>query len=165
MDADGNVWIATDAGLSQIGADGEVAFTLTDANSGLIDNDVTSLLFDGATSELWIGTYNGLSRLKVRTGSVDEPGDLAVFPNPFFNDGSGHVTFAGLPLGSALRIYAADGRLVTHIAGVAGRGSLSWGGQNEAGFLVGSGIYLFVAEDGIGNRVRGRLALIAGHPR
>lgn len=165
MDADGNIWIATDAGLSQIGADGEVAFTLTAANSGLIDNDVTSLLYDGAISELWIGTYNGLSRLKVRTGGTEGPEGLAVYPNPFFNHGSGRVTFSGLPLGSSLHIYAADGQLVDHIAGIPGRGSLSWRGQNEDGFLVGSGIYLFVAEDGIGNRVRGRLAVIAGSPR
>jgi len=165
MDADGNVWIATDAGLSQIGADGEVAFTLTSANSGLIDNDVTSLLFDGGASELWIGTYNGLSRLKVRTGNAQEPADLAVYPNPFYSDGTGHVTFAGLPLGSSLRIYAADGQPVARVPGVAGRGSLSWGGLNDAGLLVGSGIYLYVAEDDSGNRVRGRLAVIAGRLR
>ena len=161
LDGDGNLWVATEAGLSQIGRDGEVAFTLTESNSGLASNRVTSLLFDVGASELWIGTFNGLNRLVVQQGRDVEPSGLVVYPNPFTNRG-GQLTFAGLPLGASLRIYAADGLPVARVAGAPGRGTLTWGGQNEAGFLVGSGVYLYVAEDEDGNRVRGRFAVIAG---
>ena len=70
--------------------------------------------------------------------------------------------FAGFPLGASLGIYTVDGLPVARVEGVPGQGTLTWGGQNEAGFLVGSGVYLYVAENEDGNRVSGRFAVIAG---
>ena len=162
LDGAGNLWVATEGGLSQIGSDGEVAFTLTESNSGLSSSRVTSLLFDPAAGELWIGTFSGLNRLVLQQGESGGPSGLVVYPNPFDNTGEAPLTFAGLPLGASLRIFAADGSPVARVAGVPGLGTLTWRGQNEAGFLVASGVYLFAAEDADGHSVRGRFAVVAG---
>lgn len=161
-DPQGNIWVGTEAGLTQIGADGEVVFTLNRSNSGLIDDRVKSLFFDARNEEMWIGTFDGLSRLKVTQGNtqVETPGQ-GIYPNPFVLGRSGsQLTLTGLPLGASVRIFTADGQLVRRLEGAVGRGSLSWNGQNEAGFLVGSGIYLFIAENKDRNRIDGKFAVV-----
>ena len=164
LDGDGHLWVATGSGLSRID-DGEVAFTLTSTNSGLINDRVTGLLFDEDSNELWIGTFDGLNRLRLGTTPADGGNPIAssgVFPNPFVTDGRARLTFSGLPLGATLQIYTLQGEQVTsHDAGI-GRGSVSWNGLNDAGFLVGSGIYLYVAQAPSSSSVRGRFAVIDG---
>ena len=166
VDAAGNIWVGTEEGLARINSRGEWEFTFTTSNSGLIDNRVKSLFFDEIEGELWIGTFDGLSRLTLGAtapeGKASE--DLAIYPNPFdpFNEEGKPLTVSGLPLGASLRIYRPSGQLVSHLPGEPGRGTLSWKGVNEAGFLVGSGVYLIVAEDSQGNRRRGKVAVING---
>ena len=72
------------------------------------------------------------------------------------------LTFKGLPLGASLRIYSASGDLVTGLRGEAGLGTVTWDGQNEAGYLVASGVYYYVAENEAGESVSGRFALVSG---
>ena len=166
VDAAGNIWVGTEEGLARINSRGEWEFTFTTSNSGLIDNRVKSLFFDEGEGELWIGTFDGLSRLTLgASGPGGGPGEgLAIHPNPFdpFNEEGDPLTVSGLPLGASLRIYRPSGQLVSHLPGEPGRGTLSWRGENEAGFLVGSGVYLIVAEDAQGNRRRGKVAVING---
>ena len=166
VDAAGNIWVGTEEGLARINSRGEWEFTFTTSNSGLIDNRVKSLFFDEGEGELWIGTFDGLSRLTLgATAPGGGPGEgLAIHPNPFdpFNEEGDPLTVSGLPLGASLRIYRPSGQLVSHLPGEPGRGTLSWRGENEAGFLVGSGVYLIVAEDAQGNRRRGKVAVING---
>ncbi len=163
VDDGGNVWVGTEGGLSQIAGD-EVVFTLTKTNSGLIDNRVKSLLFDGDKGEMWIGTFDGLSRLRISSGGGGgKPlSGLVVYPNPFVTGEADELTFSGLPLGASLKIYGLDGQLVARVPGVPGRATLSWRGQNEAGFVVGSGIYYFVAADSGGKRITGKVAVVNG---
>jgi len=61
-----------------------------------------------------------------------------------------------------LQIYTLQGELVTSLDAGIGRGSVSWNGLNDAGFLVGSGIYLYVAQAPSSSSVRGRFAVIDG---
>ena len=161
-DTQGNIWVGTDAGLTQIGADGEIAITLTTFNSGLINNRVNSLRFNGDTGELWIGTLDGLARLQVI--STSNGGGVVgshPFPNPFDpREGAGTMTITGMPLGATVRIFALDGTLVREIPGEPGLGTATWNGLNASGFLMASGIYFFLAEDDAGNRVRGKFALV-----
>ena len=165
-DAAGNVWVATEAGLSQIGARGQVQFTFNRGNSGLIDDRVKSLLFDPERGEMWIGTFDGLNRLQLGLVTTQDPAPgLGVFPNPFDPGRNQQLTFSGLPLGSAVNIYRADGQLVRHLPGEPGKGSAAWSGLLEGGFVAASGIYFFVSEDEEGNRVRGKFALIDGASR
>ncbi len=161
-DSQGNVWVGTDLGLTQIGADGEIAITLTTANSGLINNRVKSLFFDDRKGELWIGTLDGLSRLQVNPVYNGASFQARVYPNPFLLGTRGAtLTFVDLPLGASLRIFALDGSLVQKIEGEPGRGTISWDGFNQSRFsLVGSGLYFFIAEDEAGNRVKGKFAVV-----
>jgi streptogramin lyase len=164
IDGDGHLWVGTSAGLSRID-DGEVAFTLTSTNSGLINDRVTGLLFDAGANELWVGTFDGLSRLRLGTASSngeDPVSGSGVFPNPFVTDGHQQLTFAGLPLGATLEIYTLQGELVTSLEAGVGRGSISWSGLNDEGFLVGSGIYFYVAQAPSSEIVRGRFAIVDG---
>ena len=165
-DAAGNIWVATEEGLALINPRREWEFTYTTTNSGLIDNRVKSLLFDEVEGELWIGTFDGLSRLSLGTSAPGEkPGNgLTIYPNPFnpLNEKKVPLTVSGLPLGATLRIYRPSGQLVTQLPGQPGRGTVSWKGVNEAGFLVGSGVYVIVAEDADGNRRQGKVAVVNG---
>lgn len=161
QDDQGNTWVGTEGGLARISPQGEVEFSFTKANSLLIDNRVKSLLFAPEKRELWIGTYDGLSRLHL--GEVDRPGGggLSVYPNPFVLEGAGSTLhFAGLPLGASLRIFTLSGELVAQLEGVPGQGSLEWQGQNQAGVLVGSGVYLYVATDEAGRTTKGKFAVV-----
>ncbi|MBI2504609.1 MAG: hypothetical protein HYW07_15425 [Candidatus Latescibacteria bacterium] len=158
----GNVWVGTEGGLARISPQGEVEFTFTKTNSPLIDNRVKALLFDPEKRELWIGTFEGLNRLHL--GEVTTPGgsSLRVYPSPFVLHGRGAtLRFAGLPLGASLRIFSLDGRLVAQLDGVPGQGTLEWQGQNQAGILVGSGIYFFVATDEAGHSTMGKFAVVS----
>jgi len=160
-DARGNIWVGTEAGLAQITTAGDVAFALTSANSGLIADQINSLLFDPVEGALWIGTMDGLSRLRVEGGKRANGPVWQVFPNPFeIGHLSAELTFAGLPLGAGLDIFTIDGHLVRRIEGTPGQGTILWNGQNEAGFLVGSGIYIFVAQGETGAPTRGRFAVV-----
>jgi ligand-binding sensor domain-containing protein len=158
--ANGDVWVGTESGIAQINASGEVAFALSTSNSGLIDDRVNSLLFDDERGELWIGTLNGLSRLRVSAGEgeVDRRGQ--VYPNPLvLGQRGGLLTLSGLPLGAGVSIYTASGQLVQRIDGIPGMGSATWDGLNSAGFLVGSGVYYYVASDET-THVLGKFAVV-----
>jgi signal transduction histidine kinase/ligand-binding sensor domain-containing protein len=62
-DTNGNLWIATDTGLLKLRADKldekPTVYTVTD---GLAGNDVRVLLQD-RQSQIWVGTYSGLTRI------------------------------------------------------------------------------------------------------
>ena len=159
-DACGNMWVATDEGLTRISGAGNVAIPFTKRNSGLINNRVNSLLFDEENQRMWIATFDGLNRLDIPTCDEENPTGLVVYPNPFVNTSGSDVTFDGLPLGATVQIFTAAGELIKQLDGVAGQGRHLWNGQNESGFLVSSGIYIFVADDGAGNRILGKFAIL-----
>jgi ligand-binding sensor domain-containing protein len=162
-DDSGNIWVGTEGGLTRIGADGEIDFTMTQSNSGLIDNRVKGLTFDSRLGEMWIGTFDGLSRLRVGASEeTDGPEGFSVYPNPFVTAGRDELTFTGLPLSAALRIYTIAGEPVAALQVDPGRASITWNGLNDSGFLVASGIYYYIAEGETGERSRGRFAVVNG---
>ena len=161
-DEDGNVWVGTSAGLSRIRADGQVDLNFTSGNSCLIGNQVKGLRYDADGGDLWIGTLDGLSRLRLRAVDDGRPELASVYPNPYVTAGREEVSITGLPLGATLRIYSASGDLVATRRGEAGRGTITWDGLNEAGYLVAAGVYYYVAESESGEPVSGRFALVKG---
>ena len=164
-DDGGNVWVGTEAGLVRIVAGGRVDPPFTKRNSQLIDDRVKGLRYDSDRGELWIGTLDGLSRLRLSSEDGPPPEASRVFPNPFVRTGGRELTFTGLPLGAGLRIYSASGDLVADLRGDAGLGTVTWDGQNNAGYLVASGIYYYLAEGESGESVSGRFALVNGGRR
>ena len=156
----GRIWVGTQGGLARIDAEGQVEFAL-DTSDGLVNNRVNSLYFDQENGALWIGTLGGMSRLQLGTSGAAAGPQAYAYPNPFRIGVHGAaLTFADLPLGSSVRIFTAAGELVRQLDGAAGQGTVTWHGQSAAGFLVGSGIYYFVAQPETGDAVRGKFAVI-----
>ena len=156
----GRIWVGTEGGLARIDTEGQVEFAL-DTSDGLVNNRVNSLYFDRENDALWIGTLGGMSRLQLGTSGTAAGTQVYAYPNPFRIGVRGaSLTFADLPLGADVRIFTAAGELVRELDGVAGEGAVTWNGQSAAGFLVGSGIYYFVAQAETGDVVRGKFAVI-----
>ena len=156
----GRIWVGTEGGLARIDAEGRVEFAL-DTSDGLVNNRVNSLYFDRESGALWIGTLGGMSRLQLGGSGVAAGPQAYAYPNPFHSGVHGAaLTFADLPLGAGVRIFTAAGAFVRQLDGAAGDGAVTWDGQSEAGFLVGSGIYYFVAQTETGDAVRGKFAVI-----
>ena len=156
----GRIWVGTEGGLARIDTEGQIEFAL-DTSDGLVNNRVNSLYFDQGNSALWIGTLGGMSRLQLGTSGAAAGPQAYAYPNPFLIGVRGvALTFADLPLGAGVRIFTAAGELVRQLDGVAGDGAVTWNGQSAAGFLVGSGIYYFVAQAETGDAVRGKFAVI-----
>ncbi len=156
----GRIWIGTEGGLARIDTEGQVEFAL-DTSDGLVNNRVNSLYFDRENDALWIGTLDGMSRLQLGASGAAAGPQAYAYPNPFHIGVRGaSLTFADLPLGAGVRIFTAAGELIRQLDGAAGEGAVTWNGQSAAGFLVGSGIYYFVAQAETGNAVRGKFAVI-----
>ncbi len=93
--------------------------------------------------------------------SVSNLNALVVYPNPFRpNSGLGHirVNFDNLPSGAKLRIFTSDGRRVSEGIVPGGSNALSWDGRNDAGRVVASGVYVYVAEFA-GQRIVGKVVV------
>ncbi len=158
----GRIWVGTEGGLARIDTEGQVEFAL-DTSDGLVNNRVNSLHFDQENGALWVGTLAGMSRLQLGGSGIAAGPQAYAYPNPFHTGVRGAaLTFADLPLGAGVRIFTAAGELVRQLDGAAGQGAVTWNGQSAAGFLVGSGIYYFVAQAETGDAVRGKFAVING---
>ena len=156
----GRIWVGTESGLARIDTEGQVEFAL-DTSDGLVNNRVNSLYFDRENDALWIGTLAGMSRLQLGVSGAAAGPQAYAYPNPFYIGVRGaSLTFADLPLGAGVRIFTAAGELIRQLDGAAGEGAVTWNGQSAAGFLVGSGIYYFVAQAETGDAVRGKFAVI-----
>ncbi len=166
LDACGNLWVATEGGLTHISPGGEIALPLTSRNSPLINNRVNSLLFDASRGQLWIGTFDGLSRTRLPDCDREVSGDsgeggLQIYPNPFtLSDGESSLILDGIAAGMTVQIFTISGELVRRLEGTSGQRMLTWDGRNDSGFPVSSGIYVLVADDGAGKRIRGRFAVV-----
>ena len=156
----GRIWVGTEGGLARISTEGQVEFAL-DTSDGLVNNRVNSLYLDRENDALWIGTLAGMSRLQLGTSGTAAGPQAYAYPNPFHIGVRGaSLTFADLPLGASVRIFTTAGELIRQLDGAAGDGAVTWNGQSAAGFLVGSGIYYFVAQAETGDAVRGKFAVI-----
>ncbi|HID11797.1 MAG TPA: hypothetical protein EYP17_10945 [Candidatus Latescibacteria bacterium] len=153
---DGGIWLGTDGGLVHL-KDGS-AVTYTRQNSPLVNNFVYALLFDSKTGYLWVGTAHGLSRLRISlTSEISAPVEAS--PNPFSPE-EGPLTFRNLPEGSSLCIFSPSGELVRSLSPKGGKTKVDWKGDNDAGYLVGSGVYLYVVRDPQGGTQVGKVALV-----
>lgn len=79
-----------------------------------------------------------------------------VFPSPL--KGAGSVTFANFPPSVTLRVFDFTGRLVKTLM-TDSQGAAAWNTVDDAGQLVGSGVYLAIAESGSGAAGRAKFAV------
>jgi len=85
---------------------------------------------------------------------------VKVYPNPWRSDkhADKSVTFAGLPLGTTIKIFTVSGHEVKELH--ADGPSILWDLKTESGNKVASGLYIYLVTDSQGNKVRGKLAII-----
>jgi hypothetical protein len=86
-------------------------------------------------------------------------GHIRVYPNPWRSDQDTdpHMVFDHLAANTTIKIFTIAGQLVRTLSG---NDAAQWDLHNSAGDRVGSGIYLFLAEDGQGSRARGKIAVL-----
>jgi hypothetical protein len=82
----------------------------------------------------------------------------APFPNPY-RPGSGALTFGFLTAEAEVAIFDASGNLVRTLIERDGDGGVQWDGRNQAGQMVGTGVYLYRIAHGAEARV-GKLAVL-----
>jgi len=106
----------------------------------------------GLSSDAASGTVNfvsaGFSQVKV-------------YPNPWRADkhtGRPAMTFAGLTVGTTIKIFTLAGRQVRKLA--TDGPSLAWDLNDESGNKVASGVYPYLITDGQGGKTKGKIAII-----
>jgi hypothetical protein len=170
VDAGGGVWLATASGLFHRAAGGTAELFQT-TNSPLVSNDVHSVVIDRVTGDLWIGTGEGVNRL--RPGQLGAPAgvsrQLVVSPNPVSLAG-GSVLFQvrtadGEPLTrTPIDLFDVAGRWVGRVRSD-GQGLLTWDGVSRSGRQLTGGVYFLraLAVSAAGDwetRALGRLVLL-----
>ncbi|MFQ5824045.1 MAG: FlgD immunoglobulin-like domain containing protein [bacterium] len=163
VDARNNKWFGTAAGVSVLSNDGVTWTHFTTGNSPLVSNNVISFVFNTESGEVWIGTTNGLSRLK--TSFIEPKEDLRLltgYPNPFIIDGSGNnFIIKNLAENTNIRIYNVAGSIVkTFKAEQIPGAQVVWDGRDDNGNFVPSGIYVYLANTENGLSASGKVAVI-----
>jgi ligand-binding sensor domain-containing protein len=166
VDAEDNKWFGTDGGVSVMDRDFNWIHYFRTAEdvlypSGLVSNYVTALTSNPVTGEVWIGTPDGLSRLKTpyqQTGA--ELGEVQPYPNPF-RPGVQHMYVQDIGVFDGMKVYTVSGRLVRSLTWremiTPGQG---WDGRNSEGRLISSGVYILVCYTNDGKTSRGKVAVL-----
>ncbi|MFQ5602032.1 MAG: two-component regulator propeller domain-containing protein [bacterium] len=163
VDARNNKWFGTANGVSVLSNDGVSWTHYTTGNSPLVSGNVLSFAFNFESGEVWIGTSNGLSRLKTPfTASKQNLSLLSGYPNPFVIDRTNKVfTITNLAENTKVVIYNATGSIVKTFKPEEIPGArVEWDGKNEKNQFVASGIYVYLAFTDTGVSAAGKVAVI-----
>jgi len=163
VDALNRKWIATEKGVIVLSFDGlDVLFTFTTSNSPLVNDDVRSLLAVEATGDVYIGTINGLSRVRTeavvgsRTAEV-----LRISPQPLLLPSSDGIRIDGLPENAVVKILTVSGALVRELNSPGGAVAF-WDGLDSDGYPVRSGVYVVAAASPQGDvAATGKVAVVS----
>ena len=91
--------------------------------------------------------------------------DIVVYPNPFDRRRDDYLSFIGLPLFARVQIASLDGELLWTGREEDLKGNeIRWLGVNEAGFIVGSGVYIYSIRDEDGELLRRDKIAVLGRP-
>jgi ligand-binding sensor domain-containing protein len=150
LDAGGNVWIATDAGLAVLAPDGTLeTYTIAD---GLVDDAVACLAWDAAAGAMWAGTAHGISRIVLGGGAAPGfSGRTYVYPNPVRASDPG-IRLGGLTDAIQGEVRDPAGRLIRRFHADP-TSTLIWDLNGTDGGAAASGIYLVVLRDKGASRV------------
>ncbi len=176
VDKYNNKWFATTGGVSILRAehspwDKNAWLGYNRENSGLVDNSVQSIFVNNKTSQVLIGTDNGMS---VYYGSFvqiqDDFKKMIGGPNPFIlSEKTVKFTITHLMKNSTVKIFSINGTLIRRLSPekkltdgtLQVDGSRAyWDGRDRNGYPVQSGIYLFFAYSEDGKAKAGKIAVI-----
>lgn len=160
VDALNRKWIGTDNGVVVLSSDGtELLATYTESNSPLVNNQIRAILPNDLTGEIYIGTVEGMNKVKteaVRSEIVDR---LSATPQPYELSSSEPMRITGLPSNSTVKILSLSGTLIREFRAPGG-GVAFWNGRDASGEPVASGVYLIAARSSLGETVIGKAAVV-----
>ncbi len=153
VDGGNRKWFGTNRlGVYVISSDNmEQVHHFTAESSGLLSDNIESIVMDDATGEVYISTDKGLcSFANDATPGYDtlEKDNVYAYPNPVKPDYTGDVTIVGLSYNSEIHITTSSGQLVAQ--GRSNGGTFTWDTCDLQGHRVASGVYMVMAatEDG-----------------
>ncbi len=142
VDAANRKWVGTTNGLWLISADGKdelLKFTVD--NSPLPDNQITDIVIDDRTGEVFISTIGGLvSYQGDAMGACEDCDGALVYPNPVKPDYDGPIAIKGLVEDAYVKITDVNGTLIYQ--GKANGTQMIWNGKGYKGERAKSGVYL-----------------------
>lgn len=148
VDAVNQKWIATENGLFVLSEDGaDLVATFTSRNTIFQSSLIKTVAIDKATGIVYVGTDEGL--YSGQTSIVNPDPDYSAircFPQPFNPAIHQSVTIEGLSEQTGISIITPSGMPIRSLTSQSGR--IIWDGRNDQGELVGSGVYLILAQSG-----------------
>jgi len=147
VDGANNKWVSVaGAGVFQFSPNGqETLQRFNMQNSPLPSNDITDILVDGKSGEVFFVSNKGIVSLSnFITETSESLSNVKVFPNPVRPDFTGEVKITGLITGANVKITDVAGNLVFEKK--AEGGTVLWNTYNFSGAKVASGVYMvFIA--------------------
>lgn len=155
VDGGNRKWFGTSGlGVYVVSSDNmEQVYHFTSENSGLLSDNIESIVIDDATGEVYIATDKGLcSYSSDATGSNEtlEKDNIYAYPNPVKPDYTGDVTIVGLAYDTEIHITTSSGQLVAQ--GRSNGGTFIWNTCDLQGRRVASGVYMVMTATADGKK-------------
>jgi len=158
FDSWGNIWIGAENGLVRIDVSSGGVELYTMINSRLVCDEIRNLTIDTITGDLYVSTAGGISRYISSTGRLTSMLELVLArPNPFVIDSHDDGVGFGFARPHTLQIFSVAGELVWEATALSHH---TWGGRNQSGEPVASGVYFFLLQDAEGNVGKGKFLLV-----
>lgn len=161
VDGGNRKWMGTNNGVWLFDPSGEeLIYNFTVENSPLLSNKIVSISINPNNGEVFFGTDKGMSSFRsTATHSINQFGEVKIFPNPVTADYMGHVAIDGLYTDANVKITDISGRLIWQTK--ANGGLAVWNARQVNGDRINTGMYLVfaTAEDGTERHV-GKIAVI-----
>lgn len=148
VDVSGKKWLALESGIVVLSEQSEqVESIYTSANSGLLSNSISKLIYNDETGEVFALTDFGLSIFNSsKIKGAPNPETPVIYPNPFLPEQHQSVWLKGLSKDSEVIIMNMAGKIIRRLPPVSGFVN-AWDGRDADGELVSSGIYIISYRD------------------
>lgn len=146
VDGANRKWFGTrNSGVFLTNPDGtEMIQSFNITNSPLLSNEISSIVIDNQSGEVYFGTEGGVISYRGMATREDlYTGPVYAFPNPVRPGYTGLITVKGVPSESVVKITDLTGNLV--FEGESLGGQITWDGHERSGKPVTSGVYLVFA--------------------
>ncbi len=146
VDGANRKWFGTrNSGVFLTNPDGtEMIQSFNITNSPLLSNEISSIVIDHQSGEIYFGTEGGVTSYRgAATRSDLFTGSVYAFPNPVRPGYTGLITVKGVPAESTVKITDLTGNLV--YSGESLGGQFTWDGNERSGSPVVTGVYLVFA--------------------
>jgi len=168
MDKRGNRWFLTEMnGIDVLQSNGvwmNGGYGFNTSNSGIIDDLTFSATFDPNTGLAYISTARGLAVMQTPFANPkSDYKSIHIYPQPFRPGVQEKVYIQGLMDNSTVKIVTINGTAIRELAATTGEVQgyeAVWDGRDDAGDLVGTGVYLLLYFTESGSSAVGKLAII-----